>query len=111
MYSWSVTRRAGCRELQGSTGTTLYSGGEPVDDEHPLKADDQQNAEVAVTRGSPMDGASLKSLRFEERHQVIALALHRAGKAIDVNSRQLADRRCAPATCCSYRARANTLRR
>ncbi|MGI9334745.1 MAG: SLC13 family permease [Gammaproteobacteria bacterium] len=80
------------RELQSSTGTTLYSGDEPVDDEHPLRADGQQTAEVAVTRGSPMDGATLKSLRFEEQHQVIALALHRAGKAIEAARGQITDR-------------------
>jgi di/tricarboxylate transporter len=67
------------KEYEGVLGGTLYSGDEPVDDEHPLHADDQQLAEVVVTQGSSLAGTSLAASRFAERFQLLTLALHRAG--------------------------------
>lgn len=64
----------------------LYPEGsedEPVDKDHPLRADDQQIAEVVVVEGSPFEGTTLSRIRFADRYRLITLALHRAGKALD----------------------------
>jgi len=57
----------------------LYSQNTPVDDQHPLVDDKQQIAEVAVVRGSPLEGTTLQNYQFSARYQVMVLALHRAG--------------------------------
>lgn len=64
--------------LQG----VLYSGETRVDDEHPLSAENQTLAEVAVVQGSDLDRANLSYTRFLDRYQLAVLALHRAGKDI-----------------------------
>ncbi|MGH8721119.1 MAG: SLC13 family permease, partial [Burkholderiales bacterium] len=51
----------------------------PVDEEHPLKADDQRLAEVVVTDASALHGSTLRATRFSEFHDVIIVGLHRAG--------------------------------
>lgn len=55
----------------------LYSGDDPVDEEHPLAAPQQQTAELVVTRGSPLDGRSLNQVDFDERYKLTPLAIHR----------------------------------
>lgn len=67
------------KEYESALGATLYSGDSPVDDDHPLHADDQQLAEVVVIQGSTLEGTSLSASRFAERYQLLTLALHRAG--------------------------------
>lgn len=67
------------KEYESALGAALYSGDEPVDEEHPLHADEQQLAEVVVIQGSLLEGTSLAALRFAERYQLLTLALHRAG--------------------------------
>jgi di/tricarboxylate transporter len=70
------------RVLEG----TLYpddSEGKPVDDENPLKAEDQQIAEVVVIEGSTLRGRSLNGVRFADRYGLIILALHRVGKHLE----------------------------
>ena len=61
---------------------TLYSGDEYVDEDHPLMAENQTIAEIAVVTGSRLSGQNLRYTRFLEQHQLIVLALHRAGKDI-----------------------------
>ncbi|MCW5573938.1 MAG: SLC13 family permease [Steroidobacteraceae bacterium] len=58
-------------------GGVLYSGDVEVDSEHPLRADDQQSAELVVTPGSVLMGRTLDEVDFDERYQLVALALHR----------------------------------
>ena len=60
-------------------GTVLYGGSEPVDEDHPLMAEDQQMVEVIVTQGSPLERISLARSRFADRYQLITLAIHRGG--------------------------------
>ncbi|MDJ0738384.1 MAG: SLC13 family permease [Gammaproteobacteria bacterium] len=67
------------KEYEQVLGTALYSGDDPVDDEHPLQATDQQLAEIVVVQGSPLTGTRLAVSRFAERYQLLVLALHRAG--------------------------------
>ena len=54
----------------------------PVSDEHPLTADDQTLVEVAVVQGSNLDHTNLGETHFIQQHQLVVLALHRAGKDI-----------------------------
>jgi len=68
-------------EFRELLGAEMYRGEEPVDDEHPLEAPGQQLAELAIVQGSPLVGVSLRDVRFLDRYQLVALALHRAGQA------------------------------
>ncbi len=81
------------KEYEAALGATLYAGDTPVDDEHPLHADDQQLAEVVVTQGSSLEGTSLSTSRFAERHQLLTLALHRAGWRVEALRAQIHEMR------------------
>ncbi|MFM1895418.1 MAG: hypothetical protein RLZZ385_492 [Pseudomonadota bacterium] len=70
---------------------TLYSGDTIVDEDHPLKAENQTVAELAVVAGSPLDRTNLRYTNFLERYQLIVLALHRAGKDIWKPSEEIMD--------------------
>ena len=61
---------------------TLSSIEKPVSDEHPLTANDQTLVEVAVVQGSNLDQTNLGETHFIQQHQLVVLALHRAGKDI-----------------------------
>jgi len=67
------------KEYEGALGAQLWSGDAPVDDEHPLNAEDQQLAEVVVTQGSLLEGMTLGQSHFMQRYQLVPLALHCAG--------------------------------
>ncbi len=60
----------------------LFSGDQRVDAEHPLRAEDQILAEIAVVQGSSLDRTNLRFARFLDRYQLAVLALHRAGRDI-----------------------------
>jgi di/tricarboxylate transporter len=73
------------KEVERLLGATLYPGdsdGAPVDEDHPLKSPDQQIAEIVVVDGSSLEGSTLSSVRFADRHRLITLGLHRAGKPL-----------------------------
>lgn len=67
------------KAFEKQLGTVLYGGSEPVDEDHPLMAEDQQMVEVIVTQGSPLERISLARSRFADRYQLITLAIHRGG--------------------------------
>ena len=69
----------------------LYSGEYEVDDEHPLTAENQSTAEIAVVSGSQLDHTNLRYASFLQRHQLVVLALHRAGKDIWKPSEEIMD--------------------
>ena len=74
------------KEFEKVLEGTLYtddSMGEPVDDEHPLKDEDQQIAEVVVFEGSRFQGRTLSAMRFADRYGMIILAIHRAGRHLE----------------------------
>ncbi|MGI9304495.1 MAG: SLC13 family permease [Gammaproteobacteria bacterium] len=71
------------KEFEQELGATLYSGGNPVDEEHPLKAEDQQIAEIVIVPGSPLEDRTLRFLGLPDRHQIVTLAIHHAGRAMD----------------------------
>ncbi len=58
----------------------LYSEDQEVNEAHPLSAENQMLAEVAVVQGSSLDRTNLRFARFLSRYQLVVLALHRAGE-------------------------------
>lgn len=58
----------------------LYTSLGAVDEEHPLMADEQQIAEIIVSQSSRLNNTTLSQTRFLQRHNLVALALHRSGK-------------------------------
>jgi di/tricarboxylate transporter len=68
------------KEFESLIGAHLFARDEPVDDDHPLKDNNQQIAEVVVVPGSTLDGRTLKSARFSDRYLLLVLALHRANR-------------------------------
>ncbi len=82
------------KEFEKVLKGTLYpedSEDNPIDEEHPLKAEDQQIAEVVVIEGSALQGATLSGLRFAERYGLITLALHRAGRHLKTTHNEIGD--------------------
>ncbi|MDG2174722.1 MAG: SLC13 family permease [Gammaproteobacteria bacterium] len=59
-----------------------------VDEEHPLKAEGQQIAEVVATQSSPLIGRTLANIGFANRYQLVTLALHRSGS---INRKLMSD--------------------
>ncbi len=78
-------------EFASAIGAKLYAGETAVDDENPLRADDQQIAEIVVTQGSLLEGSTLTSARFVERYNVMTLALHRPGAAVRTLNTDICD--------------------
>lgn len=60
----------------------LYSEDQEVDEAHPLSAENQMLAEVAVVQGSSLDRTNLRFARFLARYQLVVLAVHRAGEDV-----------------------------
>jgi di/tricarboxylate transporter len=86
----TLTLRAGDRlvlaatpkELQAAAaelGATLHKpdSAQPVDDEHPLAAENERLAEVVVTQDSVLAGSTLRATRFGDWHDVMIVGLHR----------------------------------
>ena len=71
------------KEFEKVLEGALYSEDNPVNEDHPLRAEDQQIAEVVVIEGSRFQGRTLSGLRFADRYGLIILALHRAGKDLE----------------------------
>lgn len=67
------------KEYETVLGGQLWTGESRVDAEHPLEAKDQQLAEVVVTQGSSLEGATLAQSRFVNHYRLRTLALHRPG--------------------------------
>jgi di/tricarboxylate transporter len=70
------------KDFESALDGTLFARDVRVDEEHPLTAENQQLAEVAVVQGSPLDNSSVRNARFIRRYQVAALAVHRAGREL-----------------------------
>lgn len=82
------------KEFEKILKGTLYpedSEENPVDDEHPLKAEDQQIAEVVVVEGSFLQHRTLSEVRFAEVYGLIILAIHRAGRHLEKISDEIGD--------------------
>lgn len=72
------------KDYEKILGAKLFVGKQLVDEDHPLVADDQQLVEVIVAPGSPLAGSTLKNIRFVDQYSLVAVALHREGKEIDL---------------------------
>ena len=70
------------RDAAEALKATLYSGEIEVDEDHPLLAPNQTVAEIAIVHGSDLAHENLCDTRFLERHQLVVLAMHRAGRDI-----------------------------
>jgi len=82
------------KEFETRLDGALYSLGDeeaPLDEDHPLRAEDQQIAEVVVVEGSRLHGTTLKRIRFAERYGLITLALHHAGKRLEPLAAEVGD--------------------
>ena len=76
---------ANLHAIASALGGELYAGGlrqdeQPVSATNPLSPGEQRLAELAVVQGSSLDGTSLAENQFIQRHQLVALALHRKGQ-------------------------------
>ncbi len=72
------------KDFEKALGAQLFVDKQQIDDEHPLTAEDQLLVEVVVVPGSSLAGSTLKSVRFIEHYKMVAVALHRGGKEIDL---------------------------
>ncbi|MDZ7670642.1 MAG: SLC13 family permease [Gammaproteobacteria bacterium] len=79
------------KSFEKALGAKLFSGDQRVDEEHPLNAEDQILAEIAVVEGSSLDRTNLRFARFLDRYQLAVLALHRAGREIWRTSEEIQD--------------------
>jgi di/tricarboxylate transporter len=79
------------KSFEQALQATLHTGSAPVDEEHPLTADDQQLAEIVVVQGSPLENRTLRRVRFIERYQLVVLALHRAGRPLEKLSARVSE--------------------
>ncbi|GGB94732.1 membrane protein [Marinobacterium zhoushanense] len=80
-------------EFSSTLDAALFAGEVRVDDENPLRADDQQIAEIVVTQGSLLEGSTLAHARLAERYHMLILALHRPGTTLQTLSADLGDLR------------------
>ncbi|MFT6418338.1 MAG: di/tricarboxylate transporter [Cognaticolwellia sp.] len=72
------------KEYETVLGATLFSGQHKVDEEHPLKAEKQILAEIVIIAGSGIEGRTLQEANFINKHAITVVALHRAGKAMEI---------------------------
>ena len=72
-----------------ATGGVLYSGDDPVDEEHPLVAENQQIAEMAVMSGSRLEGQRLSDAQLAKHYKLKVLAAHRGGEVTSASSPEL----------------------
>jgi di/tricarboxylate transporter len=79
------------KEFEKILGATLYLGDTPVDEEHPLVAEDQQIAEIVVVPGSPLENTTLSRIRFADQYQLVTLALHRSGPGVQTLREEVGD--------------------
>lgn len=71
------------KRYEAALKATLYADQkQKVDAEHPLRAENQTLAELAIVQGSAMERTNLRIAQFLDRYQLVVLALHRAGKDI-----------------------------
>lgn len=81
------------KEYEMVLGTTLFSGLHKVDEEHPLKADKQTLAEIVIIAGSGVEGKTLQQANFISKYAISVVALHRAGKAMEIGRSSIGNTR------------------
>lgn len=81
------------KEYETVLGATLFSGLQKVDDEHPLKAEKQTLAEIVIIAGSGIEGRTLQQANFISKYAISVVALHRAGKAMEIGRSSIGNTR------------------
>lgn len=81
------------KEYETVLGATLFSGLNKVDDEHPLKAEEQTLAEIVIIAGSGIEGKTLQESHFIQKFSISVIALHRAGKAMEIGRSSIGNTR------------------
>jgi di/tricarboxylate transporter len=81
------------KEYETVLGATLFSGLHKVDEEHPLKAEKQTLAEIVIIAGSGLEGRTLQQANFIHKHAITVVALHRAGKAMEIGANGIGNSR------------------
>ena len=71
------------KEFEEVIEATLYANNEPIDESDLQSTSQQQLAEIVVSQGSPLENTTLTRLRFQDRYQLLPLALHHEGKTIE----------------------------
>jgi di/tricarboxylate transporter len=77
------------KEYEAVLGATLYSGLHKVDEDHPLLAEKQTLAEIVIIPGSRLVGRTLQQVNFLKTHGISVIALHRAGKAMEIGKNSI----------------------
>jgi len=74
---------ANLKEYETLIGAQLYHQGVQVNDANPLTEENQQLAELVIDRGSPMVRRTLRDIKFARTYNIVTLAIHRRGKALE----------------------------
>ncbi len=79
------------RDFEVELGGSLYSGGDEVNDNHPLSAGGQAIAELVVTSGSLLDRVRAGDARLSSKYGLTLLAVHSHGKETTANTKGIDD--------------------
>lgn len=78
------------KEYEGLLGATLFSGKNKVHEEQEaveyIEEETQTLAEIVIIEGSGIVGKTLHQANFINNHDITVIALHRAGKAMEIGS-------------------------
>jgi len=76
------------KEYENLLGATLFSGKakSKTDDEEEIEEETQTLAEIVIIEGSGVVGKTLYQANFINKHDITVIALHRAGKAMEIGS-------------------------
>lgn len=72
------------KEYEALLGATLFSGKSKVEDEEKSEPETETLAEIVIIAGSGVEGRTLKQANFINKHNISVIALHRAGKAMEI---------------------------
>ena len=72
------------KEYETVLGATLFSGKSKSDDEEKTEAETETLAEIVIIAGSGVEGRTLQQANFINKHNISVIALHRAGKAMEI---------------------------
>lgn len=74
------------KEYENVLGATLFSDKPAPDNEEPIETEMQTLAEIVIITGSGVIGRTLQQANFIKKHDITVIALHRAGKAMEIGN-------------------------
>jgi di/tricarboxylate transporter len=78
------------KEYENVLGATLFSGkAKTEDDKETTEVETETLAEIVIIAGSGVEGRTLQQANFIKTHNIIVIALHRAGKAMEIGSNSI----------------------